>query len=524
MVTLALIADYLSIPDDACHRVKPVGRTLSGIRLLPSDAEKLTPEHLYLIPWDRLCARGERPSLCKQYEYLVSADEDPRLEGISYAFVPTSQLAPEEVHASAQAVFELFETRFRTALLTCAMHERSIEALLNVAYPFFGNPLYVADSAFALLAHSTNAVVKKPTPQWTSIVTENILSPSIANKLDAAQIRHLDTLRDATFIETVDAKGIHDIVAHIDRNGARIANLAIIGCEAPFKPYHLALADFLVECIGYVLEGQRNFQKQGGMLYERWLLMLLEGHVRSDAEIETHLANLGWSADDSFRVAVIDFLDKPKMGPGTLTYHWRMLSLMMVDQKCFIHDGALVLVLRRPKEQQAPAPFDNSVARFLKESGLRCGVSEPFTSVLEMQPHYEQAKRIRRFAEAGAPIICHENMLADDLLAAVPFLADWRANIAPGVLRLHDADRAGGTALTESLYAYLSANRSLKEAACALNIHRNTLVYRLKRIAELCDIECAGADARLSLLLSCKIALDVQKGRSKLHIANEHEH
>lgn len=508
MVTLALIADYLSIPECVCHRVKPIGRALSGIRLLPTDDAKLTPEHVYLVPWDRLCAQDEHPSLCKQYEYVITADEDPQLHGISYLFVPSSALTPEEAHANVQAIFELFETRFRTALLTCAMHERSIEALLNAAYPFFGNPMYVADSAFVLLAYSTNAVVRKPTPQWTSIVTENILSPSIANKLDAAQIKHLDTLRNATFIETVDARGIQDIVAHIERNGARIANLAVIGCETPFKPYHLALADFLVECIAYVLEGQRNFQKQSGMLYERWLLMLLEGQVRSDAEIETHLANLGWNADDSFRVAVIDFLDKPKMGTGTLTYHWRMLSLMMVDQKCFIHDGALVLVLRQPKGQCTSTPFEDDVERFLEESGLRCGVSEPFTSVLEMQPHYEQAKRIRRFAEPESPIVCHEHVLADDLLAAVPFLADWRANIAPGVLRLHDADRKGGTALTESLYAYLSANRSLKEASQALNIHRNTLVYRLKRISELCDIECADADARLSLLLSCKIALD----------------
>lgn len=508
MVTLALIADHLSIPEEACHRVKPVGRPLSGVRFLPADDGKLTPEHLYVVPWDQLLAQGTPPSLCKQYEYLVAADEDPQLEGISYVFVPSATLSSEDALASVQAIFELYETRFRTALLTCAMHERSIGALLNVAYPFFGNPMYVADSAFALLAHSTDAVVRKPTPQWASIVTENILSPAIANKLETAQIQHLDTLRNATFIETVDAKGIQDIVAHIDRNGARIANLAIIGCETPFKPYHLALADFLVECISYVLEGQRNFQKQSGMLYERWLLMLLEGHVRSDAEIETHLANLGWSADDSFRVAVIDFLDKPKTGTGTLTYHWRMLSLMMVEQKCFIHDGALVLVLRQPKGQRASAPLEGNVVRFLKESGLRCGISEPFTSVLEMQPHHEQAKRIRRFATPGSPIVCHEDVLVDDLLASVPFLADWRANIAPGVLRLHDADRAAGTALTESLYAYLSANRSLKEAARVLNIHRNTLVYRLKRISELCDIECADADARLSLLLSCKIALN----------------
>ena len=98
--------------------------------------------------------------------------------------------------------------------------------------------------------------------------------------------------------------------------------------------------------------------------------------------------------------------------------------------------------------------------------------------------------------------------MAKDVLSSVPFLAEWRANIHPGVVRLLESDERNGTAFVESLYAYLICSKSLKEAAQMLNVHRNTLVYRLKKIREICPIDPPESEQRFALLLSCKIALE----------------
>jgi len=53
--------------------------------------------------------------------------------------------------------------------------------------------------------------------------------------------------------------------------------------------------------------------------------------------------------------------------------------------------------------------------------------------------------------------------------------------------------------LLKTLETYLDHGCSLVEAADALYIHRNTLLHRLKRIEELCDVDLRDPMQRLNL-------------------------
>ncbi|MDP9362872.1 MAG: helix-turn-helix domain-containing protein, partial [Chloroflexota bacterium] len=65
---------------------------------------------------------------------------------------------------------------------------------------------------------------------------------------------------------------------------------------------------------------------------------------------------------------------------------------------------------------------------------------------------------------------------------------------------LPERDRRGE--LRRTLLAYLETGGSHVEAAARLNIHRNTLAYRLKQIASLTDHDPADASTRLTLHLA----------------------
>ena len=74
--------------------------------------------------------------------------------------------------------------------------------------------------------------------------------------------------------------------------------------------------------------------------------------------------------------------------------------------------------------------------------------------------------------------------------------------IHPAVLKLAEYDRTHNTAFTETLHMYLKKERSQSKTAAALNLHRNTLTYRLQRIRELLPADLEDDDTRLHLLLS----------------------
>jgi len=68
-------------------------------------------------------------------------------------------------------------------------------------------------------------------------------------------------------------------------------------------------------------------------------------------------------------------------------------------------------------------------------------------------------------------------------------------------------DQAHGAELAKTLEAFFAANCSPKEAAALLQVHRNTVLYRLERIAEITGHDLNDASTRLRLHLALHIRL-----------------
>ena len=72
-----------------------------------------------------------------------------------------------------------------------------------------------------------------------------------------------------------------------------------------------------------------------------------------------------------------------------------------------------------------------------------------------------------------------------------------------GPLRAYDAERR--TELVATLRAYFEAGYNLTRAAQALNVHANTVVYRLRRVRELTGRDPHDPDDLLLLSLGLKL-------------------
>ncbi|MCB9147776.1 MAG: helix-turn-helix domain-containing protein [Caldilineaceae bacterium] len=72
-----------------------------------------------------------------------------------------------------------------------------------------------------------------------------------------------------------------------------------------------------------------------------------------------------------------------------------------------------------------------------------------------------------------------------------------------GRLTAHDAEH--NSELVVTLEAFFECHGNLSQTAAQLHIHRNTLTYRLERIAEIAQLDLNDADARFSLQLALKL-------------------
>ncbi|MBP0449919.1 helix-turn-helix domain-containing protein [Kitasatospora sp. RG8] len=121
--------------------------------------------------------------------------------------------------------------------------------------------------------------------------------------------------------------------------------------------------------------------------------------------------------------------------------------------------------------------------RVLGLAAARVGVSRPFTSPAGAPEALRQARiALECVPRSGTGVHCHGTAPIDALLAAHPASA---AELGADVLGPLLAGEDGGGALLATLDAWFAADGSTAEAARRLHCHRNTVLYRLSRIAEL---------------------------------------
>lgn len=127
----------------------------------------------------------------------------------------------------------------------------------------------------------------------------------------------------------------------------------------------------------------------------------------------------------------------------------------------------------------------------------RAGVSGLIDGVAALRKaHHECARAIELGAilEPEAAIHFYDDHVLDDLFYAAPDQGDRliAQNLHP-LLALGE----GGERLIETLDAYLRSGRNLKGAAAELEIHRNTLNYRLDQIRKSTGLDLEDATQRL---------------------------
>jgi hypothetical protein len=124
----------------------------------------------------------------------------------------------------------------------------------------------------------------------------------------------------------------------------------------------------------------------------------------------------------------------------------------------------------------------------------------------------ESAKRALAALSIARRVFAEPRVIAYDALGAYPLLyfgADARAllEFARGVLGpLRAYDESHQTELERTLRTYFETGENLKVAAARLNVHRHTVLYRLRQIGEICGRSLENHHDQLALRVA--IAVD----------------
>lgn len=92
-----------------------------------------------------------------------------------------------------------------------------------------------------------------------------------------------------------------------------------------------------------------------------------------------------------------------------------------------------------------------------------------------------------------------------DILLNMPEHINIKEYIHPALEKLRQYDLEHGTGYVDTLYEYILLNSSITQVAKKLFTHRNTIVHRIEKIAEICECDINNGEERTKLMVSYKI-------------------
>ena len=152
---------------------------------------------------------------------------------------------------------------------------------------------------------------------------------------------------------------------------------------------------------------------------------------------------------------------------------------------------------------------DQQIIRSMcQQYGLYAGMGNCFSNILELTEYYNQALRsieLGVITDSSPNLFLYKDNYMHHLSSVFRQKESQDAFCNTKLKILREYDNKHNTSYAETLYTYLINERNIAATAKALFMHRNTLVYRLKKISELVAIDYDDFNERLHIILSYEL-------------------
>ncbi len=169
-------------------------------------------------------------------------------------------------------------------------------------------------------------------------------------------------------------------------------------------------------------------------------------------------------------------------GPWTIDDIHHCPALYAATPLLFIEDGLLMALSRNQ-----PSIFE--ALRSNLGSGTVIGVSGPISSATGLHESFRQSRlALTQARETGREILTYGEA-ETGLIMAPKTMPEARALVGRYLGPLIEHDRSQGAALLTTLITFLQNDGNWKATAFELDVHRQTLVYRLKLVEQLTGLK-----------------------------------
>jgi len=376
---------------------------------------------------------------------------------------------------------------FFDAVITGGAH-----AITEVAYMYFQRPIIVVDMSYKKICQLPNELVSDAV--FDSILTNKCAPADIIWLLEDGKYRHyLSNHPGASFIDwgTLPSPRILGTV----KIGSKSAGYyGIIYKDGRASDEDIAVAKIFGDALSAEFQKEKRVHLCKDELGVVIMRDIISGNITGDT-ILTWKRYSNAFVKSEYQIICAKSLDNNIK--VELEFVCREVCEKFNNQ-CFsiVKDDLLYILfysLGKTKEKTAHGLSNivNEVIEHLKPYNIACGISEQFYDISLVQEHKFMAEdalivSVEDSSQGGYPF--HQYALRC-MVNKIMRTEYHKIYIHPALNKLIAYDREYSTNYAETLRTYMITFKDLSATSAQLNIHRNTLKYRLQKIVDISGID-----------------------------------
>ena len=392
------------------------------------------------------------------------------------------------------------------------MDHRSVQDVLDISMPILRNPIAVFDTSFHVVAATSN-ITEEDAPLYDT-VRAGIADPGTILMLQTVNRTQFSPLGGRYIYQTTtEVRGVEELFIHLyDENNLLVARLNACCREIPLSEGFLHLLLILLTRISRILAQNspgRAFRDQD----DYFLRQLIEG--AENPEQIAHVLNIPAEGEFVMLCPYMEHYDLQK----SYNIAGQIERIIPLSRPFLYDDQLFVFVGVNASNRNLSSYWDYQMQR-IQEIGemldLRIGISDKFTRISQIRQYCFQARAAMRlsgcprhahwsFVSRGqqATPICQYKEIAiyavvERLMMDTP--PEWIGTPVYWEMRRHDQER--GTNNCEVIRLYFQNDCEAALTAAQLYMHRNSIVYRVNKLAETYGFSLKDPQTKLLFLLS----------------------
>ncbi|QNG60620.1 PucR family transcriptional regulator [Bacillus sp. PAMC26568] len=376
-------------------------------------------------------------------------------------------------------------------------------------------PITIEDINHRLLAYSTHDDCTDPA-RISTIIGRRVPEKVINSLWRDGTIPTLLQTDDPIRVKNIDEVGLGNRIAiSIWKNNEVLGFIWALEINKTLSDDELDLLKKAAQVVKNKLLNLHNRKSKKEERNQEFFWKLLTGHIHHENDISNGFHEIGITPPSKHSVVLFRFNEEIKE-PTEKQINYLLQTTQQVHIILSTLDQNELIILLSPKSNQPLTDIKQFVdwtilqlkERF-KIEHVKAGIGSIYTQTDQIELSYKEAIAVqnikKRFGKETEGLISFSELGIYQYLDLLHEKHKQEGFLNYALRRLKEYDDVHHTNLIETLEIYLDKDSNVNEAAKALNVHVNTLSYRMKRISQIAELDLRDPNQKITVYLHLKL-------------------